>query len=106
MMNQITSGGVLAWAKKSGGAKGMQAAVLDMLTELTGSSDKVKISKTAKRRQHARAPAGRTLQQQPCPYHGGRLHMLRQCLKTCVGCDKTGNFKKVYHSRKERVVMR
>ena len=47
--NRITSGGVLAWAKRVEPQRA-QAAVLDMLTELR-QFNKVKISKKAKRRQ-------------------------------------------------------
>ena len=101
--DHIMSGGVLGWEKRVE-VQRVQAAVLDTLTELK-QFDKVKIAKRPKE-DNARAPVIWTLQQQPCQYCGG-VHILRQCPaygKTCVGCGKAGHFRKVCHSRRERVV--
>ena len=67
--------------------------------------DKVKIIKKAKE-DNTRCPPNTTDQWHPCRYCGG-LHALGQYLvysKTCVGCGKTGHFKKVCQSRRDRAV--
>ena len=90
---QITSEGVLAWAKRIEVQKA-QAAVLSTITE-SKQFDKVKIKKKAKE-DNTRCPPGPTAQQPPCRYCGG-LNAPRQCLaysKTCMGCGKSGHFKR------------
>ena len=101
--DHITSGGVLAWAKRVE-VQRVQAAVLNTLTE-SRQFDKIKISKRAKE-DTARAVVGWTLQWQPC-WYCGRVHQPRQCPaygKMCVGCGKMGHFKKVCCSRRSRTV--
>ena len=101
--DHITSGGVLAWAKRVE-AQRAQAVVLNTLTELR-QFDKIKVLKRAKE-DTARAPVGQSLQWQPCWYCGG-VHQPRQCPeygKMCVECGKMGHFKKVCHSKRSRVV--
>ena len=98
--DHIMSGGVLAWEKRLEMQKA-QAAVLDTLTELR-QFNKVKITKKPKE-DNTRAQGSDTSQQQQCRYCGG-THVPRQCLaygKICVGCGKSGNFKKVCCSRKK-----
>ena len=93
--DQITSEGVLAWAKRVE-AQRAQAAVLNTITELR-QFDKVQIIKKAKE-DNTRHPPGPATQQVHLCRYCGRLHMPRQCLaygKMCTGCGKTGHFKKV-----------
>ena len=66
--DHITSGGVLAWAKKIE-VQRAQAAELNTLTD-SKQFDKIKISKKAKD-DKPRAPVNWTAQQQPCRYCGG-----------------------------------
>ena len=61
--DHITSGGILAWAKRVE-VQRAQAAVLNTLTE-SKQFDKIKISKKAKDNK-TRAPVHQTTQQQPC----------------------------------------
>ena len=101
--DQITSEGMLAWTKRVE-AQRTQAAVLNTIMELR-QFDKVKVVKRPKE-DSRRCPLDLTVQQHPCRYCG-RMHALRQCLaygKMCVGCGKTGHFKKVCQSRRDRVV--
>ena len=101
--DHITSGGVLAWAKRVQ-AQRAQAAVLNTLIE-SRQFDKIKLSKKVKE-SRVRTPMHQNVQQQPCRYCGG-THQPRQCLahgKTCTVCNKIGHFQKVCHSRKSRVV--
>ena len=101
--DHITSGGVLAWAKRVA-AQRTWAAVLNTLTE-SRQFDKIKVSKRAKEGT-TRASVGWTLQWQMCRYCG-ELHQPRQCPaygKMCVGCGKMMHFKKVCHSKRSRVV--
>ena len=95
---QITSEGMLPWAKRVE-AQRAQAAVLSTITEFR-QFNKVKIIKKAKE-DNTRCPPGPTAQQCPCRYCGG-LHAPRQCLaydKICTGCCRTGHFKKVCQNR-------
>ena len=99
----ITSGGVLAWAKRVE-AQTAQATVLNMLTE-SKQFDKMNISKKVKDNK-TRTPEHQTTPQQLCRYCGG-IHQLRQCQvygKTCLECSKIGHFWKVCHSTRSRVV--
>ena len=101
--DHITSGGVLAWAKRVE-VQRAKAAVLNTLTE-SKQFDKNKISKKAKD-DKMRAPLHQTTQHQPCRYCGG-IHQPRQCPaygKTCAECSKVGHFRKVCHRRRSRVV--
>ena len=101
--DEITSEGMLAWVKRVE-AQRAQAGVLNTITELQ-QFDKVKIAKKTKE-DNTRCPPGTTDQWHPCRYCG-RLHVLRQYLayaKTCTGCGRTGHFKKVCQSRRERTV--
>ena len=80
--DHITSGGVLAWAKRVE-VQRVQAAVFDMLTD-SRQFNKVKYQKGQKQTM-LELQLVRCHQQQPCQYCG-RLHMLRECLaygKTC-----------------------
>ena len=68
--HHITSGGVLAWAKRVE-VQRAQTAVLNMLTE-SRQFDKVKISKKKKKKKDiTRAPGSWTMQWQPCTFCGG-----------------------------------
>ena len=99
----ITSGGILAWAKRVE-VQSSQAAVLNILTE-SKQFDQIKMSKKAKD-DKTRAPIHQITQQQPCRYCG-RVHKPRQCSafhKMCVECGKVGHFQKSCHSRRSRVV--
>ena len=66
--DHITSGGVLAWAKRVEVHR-VQAEVLNTLTE-SRQCDKIKVSKRSKENT-AGAPVGQMLQWQPCQYCGG-----------------------------------
>ena len=99
----ITSGGVLAWAKRVG-AQRTQAAILKTLTE-SRQFDKIRLSKKVKENR-ARTPMNQNTPQQPCRYWGG-IHQPRQCPaygKACTESSKIGHFQKVCHSRKNRLV--
>ena len=101
--DHITSGGVLAWAKRVE-VQRTQAAVLHTLTE-SKQLNKVNISKRTKD-DKARTPVNWTMQQQPCRYSGG-IHQLRQCPaygRMCAECSKVGHFKRVCCSKRSRVV--
>ena len=98
MMTHITSGGVLAGAKRVEVQKA-QAAVLNTLTE-SRQFDKIKISKKVKE-DKARTPVHLTTPQQPCRYCG-EIHQTRQFSaygKMCMECNKIGHFQKVCSSR-------
>ena len=91
--DEITSEDMLAWVNRVE-VERAQATVLNTITELQ-QFDKFKIAKKDKRGQHIYP--GITAQWCPCRYCG-RLHVLRQCpacSKMCMGCSKTGHFKKV-----------
>ena len=79
---QITSEGMLAWAKRVE-AQRTQAAVLNTIMELR-QFDKVKLIKKAKE-DGTRHPPGPTTQWCPCRYCGG-LHMPWQYLAYCKMC--------------------
>ena len=101
--DHITSGGVLAWAKRVE-VQRVQAAVLNTLTE-SKQFDKIKISKKAKD-YNARTSVNQPTQQHSCRYYGG-IHQPGQCPaygKMCVECSKVGHFRKVCHDRSSRVV--
>ena len=101
--DQITSEGMLAWAKRVE-AQRAQAAVLKTITE-SRQFNKVQIVKKEKE-DNTRHPLGPATQQHPCRFCG-RLHTPRQCLaydKMCTGCGKTRHFKKVCQSRRDRAV--
>ena len=99
--DEITSEGVLAWAKRVE-VQRAQATVLNTITE-SQQLDKVKISRKTKE-DNTRCHTGPTVQQCPCMYYGG-LHVPRQYPaygEMCAGCSKTIHFKKVCQSRRER----
>ena len=90
----ITSESVLAWAKRVE-AQRAQAAVLNTIMEMR-QFNKEKVVKKP-REDSTRCLLDLTAQWHLCRCCG-RIHMLRQCPaygKTCVGCGKTGHFKKV-----------
>ena len=101
--DHLTSGGLLAWAKRVE----MQRAQVVILNTLTESKqfDKIKISKKPKD-DKARAPAKWTTQWQPCRYCGGTHQPMQFPVygKTCTECGKVGHFRKVCCSRRSRVV--
>ena len=101
--DHITSGGVLAWAKRVE-VQRAQTALLNTLME-SKQFGKMKVSKGT-REDTARAPVGWMAQQQLCQYCGG-VHQLRQCPaygKMCVGHGKMRHFKKVCHSKRSRAI--
>ena len=73
--DHITSGGMLAWAKRVE-VQRAQAAVLNSLTEAK-QFDKIKVSDKIKDNK-ARASVNQATQWQPCRYCGG-VHQPRQC---------------------------
>ena len=101
--DQTTSEGVLVWAKRVE-AQQVQAAILSDITE-TCQFDKVKVNQKPKDNP-VRQTAGMTGQRRQCRYCGG-VHMPRQCPaygKTCVGCRKTGHFRKGCQSKRDHAV--
>ena len=100
---QTTGEGVLAWAKRVE-AQWAQAAILSDIME-TQQFDKVKLN-SKQRDNQGRQMVGTTGQRRHCRYCG-RIHAPRQCPaygKMCVGCRKTGHFRKVWHSKRDCVV--
>ena len=88
----ITSGGVLAWAKRVE-VQRAQVAVLSTITE-SRQYDKIKLSRKVRKSKTKTPMQQNSTSQQPCRYCG-RIHLPRQCPaygKTCMECNKIGHF--------------
>ena len=100
---QMTSEGVLAWAKRVQMQRA-QAAILNDITELC-QFDKITMAQKSKSSQD-RQVKNTTSHRQPCRYCGG-IHMPQQCPaygKMCARCRKMGHYKKVCRSKRDRAV--
>ena len=100
---QVTSEGVLTWAKRIK-AQRAQAAVLNDITELH-QFDKIKIAQKPKESQLVQT-TNMTGQRCPCRYCS-EIHTPRQCPaygKTCASCGKMGHFRKVCQSWRDQAV--
>ena len=100
--DHITSGGMLAWAKRVE-VQRVQAAVLDSLTE-SKQFDKIKVSdKAGDNKTRSSSKPGHTATVM-CRYCG-EVHQPRQCpayRKICVECTKLVHFRKVCHNRQKQ----
>ena len=98
---QLTSEGVLVWAQRIEEQRA-QDVVVNNITEPC-QFDQVKVAKKLKENNIKLTP-GMTGQLCPCRYCG-RIHTPQQCSaygKMCAGCSKTGHFKKMCQSRRDR----
>ena len=102
--DHVTSGGVLAWAKRVE-VQRAQVAVLSTVTE-SRQFDKIKVSRKVRERNTTMLMQQSNTSWQPCRYCGG-THPPRQCPvydKMCTVCNKIGHFHRVCQSRKSRVI--
>ena len=93
--DHITSGGVLAWAKRVE-AQRAQAAVLSTITE-SRQFDKIKVSRKVRESKAKTLMQHNSTSWQPCRYCGG-IHQPRQCPvydKMCMESNKIGHFCRV-----------
>ena len=93
--DHITSGGVLAWAKRVE-VQRPQVAVLNTITECR-QFDKIKVSREVKEGKTKIPMHQSSTPQKPCRYCSW-MHPLRQCPgygKTCMECNKIGYFCRV-----------
>ena len=101
--DHVTSGGVLAWAKRVE-VQRAQVAVLSIITE-SRQLDKIKVSRKVS--ESKTTPVQQNNKSwQPCRYCG-MIYLPRQCPvygKTCTECNKIGHFHRVCQSRKSRVI--
>ena len=101
--DQMTSEGILAWAKRVE-VQWVQAAIWNDITELHD-IDKIKMAQKAKDSQ-MRQTTCMTGQQCPCRYCSG-IHAAQQYPaygKMCTRCEKMGHFRKVCQSKKDCAV--
>ena len=100
---QMTSEGVLAWAKRVE-VQRAQAAILNDITE-SCQFDRIKMAQKPKSSQ-ARQTTNTTSQRWLCRYCSG-IHAPQQCPaygKMCTGCGKMGPFRKVCRSKRDCTV--
>ena len=100
---QMTSKGLLAWAKRVE-AQWVQAAILNDIAE-SCQFNKIKMAQKSKDSQ-VRHTTSMTGQQHPCRYCS-EIHVPQQCPaygKRCARCGKTGHFRKVCQSKRDRAV--
>ena len=100
---QITSEGVLVWAKRVE-AQRAQASIFNNITE-SHQFDRIKMAQKPKSSQ-ARETTNTTSQRWLCTYCSG-IHMPRQCPaygKMCTRYRKMGHFRKVYRINRDHTV--
>ena len=102
--DHITSGNVLAWAKRVEPQRA-QAAVMNSITE-SKQFDKIKVSRSMCKESPKTPALSSTTSQQVCRYCGSS-HPPRQCPaygKTCTECNKIGHFQRVCRCKETRAL--